>query len=168
MAEFSGRYDVGSLESTERKYSDWELVKRIIRDYMLRHRSLVAAMALIIVAKTALVLSGPYIYKVTLDTFISDTPEPNEVWLANIIRGIATMLGGGVIHTVAGHSRRRLDLRRRRLRALGRHEPAGILPEQARAQHHRRHQDRLLPPPREAEPELLRVRQHGEARLKGH
>jgi len=97
MAEFSGRYDVGSLESTERKYSDWGLVKRIIRDYMLRHRSLVAAMALIIVAKTALVLSGPYIYKVTLDTFISNTPEPNEVWLANIIRGIAAMLGGGTV-----------------------------------------------------------------------
>jgi ATP-binding cassette, subfamily B, multidrug efflux pump len=96
MAEFSGRYDVGSLESTERKYSDWELVKRIIRDYMLRHRSLVAAMALIIIVKTALVLSGPYIYKVTLDTFISNTPESNEVWLANIIRGIAVMLGGGV------------------------------------------------------------------------
>ena len=96
MAEFSGRYDVGSLESTKRKYSDWELVKRIIRDYMLHHRSLVAAMAMIIVAKTALVLSGPYIYKVTLDTFISNKPEPNEVWLANIIRGIAAMLGGGV------------------------------------------------------------------------
>ncbi len=95
MAEFAGRYDVGSLESTERKYSDWHLIKRIIRDYMLRHRSLVAAMALIIVAKTALVLSGPYIYKVTLDTFISNTPEPNEVWLADIIRGIATVLGGG-------------------------------------------------------------------------
>ncbi len=95
MAEFAGRYDVGSLESTERKYSDWGLIKRIIRDYMLRHRSLVAAMALIIVAKTALVLSGPYIYKVTLDTFISNTPEPNEVWLADIIRGIATVLGGG-------------------------------------------------------------------------
>ncbi|HIH89085.1 TPA: ABC transporter ATP-binding protein [Candidatus Bathyarchaeota archaeon] len=95
MAEFSGRYDVGSLESTERKYSDWELVKRIIRDYMLRHGSLVAAMAFIIVAKTALVLSGPFIYKVTLDTFISGTPEPNEAWLADIIRGIATVLGGG-------------------------------------------------------------------------
>ena len=95
MAEFAGRYDVGSLESTERKYSDWELVKRIIRDYMLRHKSLVAAMAMIIVAKTALVLSGPYIYKVTLDTFISNTPEANETWLANIIRGIATVLGGG-------------------------------------------------------------------------
>ncbi len=95
MAEFSGRYDVGSLESTERKFSDWGLIKRIIKDYMLRHRSLVAIMALIIVAKTALVLSGPYIYKVTLDTFISGTPEANEVWLADIIRGIASFLGGG-------------------------------------------------------------------------
>ena len=95
MAEFSGRYDVGSLESTERKFSDWGLIKRIIKDYMLRHKSLVAAMALIIVAKTALVLSGPYIYKVTLDSFISNTPEPNEAWLANMIRGIATVLGGG-------------------------------------------------------------------------
>jgi ABC-type multidrug transport system fused ATPase/permease subunit len=95
MAEFSGRYDVGSLESTERRFSDWGLIKRIIKDYMLRHKSLVAAMALIIVAKTALVLSGPYIYKVTLDSFISNTPEPNEAWLANIIRGIATVLGGG-------------------------------------------------------------------------
>jgi ABC-type multidrug transport system fused ATPase/permease subunit len=94
MAEFSGRYDVGSLESTERRFSDWGLIKRIIKDYMLRHKSLVAAMALIIVAKTALVLSGPYIYKVTLDSFISNTPEPNEAWLANMIRGIATVLGG--------------------------------------------------------------------------
>jgi len=94
MAEFSGRYDVGSLESTERRFSDWGLIKRIRKDYMLRHKSLVAAMALIIVAKTALVLSGPYIYKVTLDSFISNTPEPNEAWLANIIRGIATVLGG--------------------------------------------------------------------------
>jgi ATP-binding cassette subfamily B protein len=94
MAEFSGRYDVGSLESTERKFSDLGLVKRIIKDYMLRHKSLVAAMALIIAAKTLLVLSGPFIYKVTLDSFISNTPEPNEKWLADIIRGIAAVLGG--------------------------------------------------------------------------
>jgi ATP-binding cassette subfamily B protein len=94
MAEFSGRYDVGSLESTERRFSDWGLVKRIIRDYMLRHRPLVAAMALIIAAKTLLVLSGPFIYKVTLDSFISNTPEPNERWLADVIRGIAAALGG--------------------------------------------------------------------------
>jgi ATP-binding cassette subfamily B protein len=94
MAEFSGRYDVGSLESTERRFSDWGLVKRIIKDYMLRYKSLVAAMALIIAAKTLLVLSGPFIYKVTLDSFISNTPEPNEKWLADIIRGIAAVLGG--------------------------------------------------------------------------
>jgi len=94
MAEFSGRYDVGSLESTERRFSDWGLVKRIIKDYMLRHKSLVVAMALIIAAKTLLVLSGPFIYKVTLDSFISNTPEPNEKWLADIIRGIAAVLGG--------------------------------------------------------------------------
>ena len=95
MAEFAGRYDVGSLESTERRFSDWGLVKRIIKDYMLRHMSLVVAMALIIMAKTTLVLSGPYIYKVTLDTFISGTPEPNERWLADIIREIAQKLGSG-------------------------------------------------------------------------
>jgi ATP-binding cassette subfamily B protein len=94
MAEFSGRYDVGSLESTERRFSDLGLVKRIIKDYMLRHKSLVAAMALIIAAKTLLVLSGPFIYKVTLDSFISNTPEPNEKWLADVIRGIAAVLGG--------------------------------------------------------------------------
>jgi len=94
MAEFSGRYDVGSLESTERRFSDLGLVKRIIKDYMLRHKSLVAAMALIIAAKTLLVLSGPFIYKVTLDSFISNTPEPNEKWIADIIRGIAAVLGG--------------------------------------------------------------------------
>ncbi len=97
MAEFSGRYDVGSLESTERRFSDLGLVKRIIGDYMLRHRPLVAAMALIIVAKTFLVLSGPFIYKVTLDNFISNTPEANERWLADIIRGIAAVLGGGAV-----------------------------------------------------------------------
>jgi ABC-type multidrug transport system fused ATPase/permease subunit len=95
MAEFSGRYDVGSLESTERRFSDLGLVKRIIEDYMLRHRPLVAAMVLIIVTKTFLVLSGPFIYKVTLDNFISNTPEANERWLADVIRGVAAVLGGG-------------------------------------------------------------------------
>lgn len=30
MAEYSGRYDVGSLETIERRFSDLELVKRII------------------------------------------------------------------------------------------------------------------------------------------
>ena len=62
MAEYSGRYDVGSLESTQRRFSDWDLVKRIIREYMLRHKHLVAGVGLIIVVKTLLVLAGPFIY----------------------------------------------------------------------------------------------------------
>jgi len=95
MAEFSGRYDVGSLESTQRRFSDWELVRRILREYMFRHRPLVAGIGLIIAVKTLLVLAGPFIYKVTLDNFISDSPEPNEQWLANVIRGISASISGG-------------------------------------------------------------------------
>jgi ATP-binding cassette subfamily B protein len=95
MAEYSGRYDVGSLESTQRKFSDWQLVKRILKEYLLRHKSLVATIAVLIVAKTLLVLAGPYIYKVTLDNFIANTPQANEQWLANIIRAIALAMGGG-------------------------------------------------------------------------
>jgi len=95
MAEFQGRYDVGSLESTKRRFSDWQLVKRLLREYMLRHKPLLAGVGLIIAAKTLLVLAGPFIYKVTLDNFISNSPQPNEQWLANIIRGIASAISGG-------------------------------------------------------------------------
>ncbi len=95
MAEFSGRYDVGSLESTERKYSDLGLIKRIIKDYMLRHKSTVGTVALLILAKTLLVLSGPFIYKVTLNSFISNQPEPNERWLVDTIKIMAVFLAGG-------------------------------------------------------------------------
>ena len=95
MAEFSGRYDVGSLESTKRRFSDWDLVKRILRKYMFRHKPLVAGVGLILTMKTLLVLAGPFIYKVTLDNFISNSPQPNEQWLANIIRGIGSLIGGG-------------------------------------------------------------------------
>lgn len=95
MAEYSGRYNVGSLESTQRRFSDWDLVKRILREYMLRHKPLVVAVGLIIAVRTLLVLAGPFIYKVTLDNFISNSPEPNEQWLANIIRNIASAISGG-------------------------------------------------------------------------
>ncbi len=95
MAEYSGRYDVGSLESTKRVFNDWDLVKRILREYMLRHKPLVAAVGFIILMKTLLVLAGPFIYKVTLDNFISNSPEPNEQWLAGIVRGIASAMSGG-------------------------------------------------------------------------
>jgi ATP-binding cassette subfamily B multidrug efflux pump len=95
MAEYAGRYNVGSLESTQRKFSDWDLVRRIFRDYMLRRKPLVAGVSLIIAVKTLLVLAGPFIYKVTLDNFISNSPQPNEQWLANMIRGIASAMSGG-------------------------------------------------------------------------
>ena len=95
MAEFSGRYDVGSLESTKRRFSDWQLVKRLLREYMLRHKPLMTGVGLIIAAKTLLVLAGPFIYKVALDNFISNSPQPNEQWLVNVIGGIASAISGG-------------------------------------------------------------------------
>ena len=57
MAEYAGRYDVGSLESTQRKFTDWQLVKRIVREYMFRHKPLVSGVGLIIAVKTLLVLA---------------------------------------------------------------------------------------------------------------
>jgi len=95
MAEYSGRYDVGSLESTDRRFGDWALVKRILGEYMLRHRAQVAAVGLLIVAKTLLTLAGPYIYKVTLDYFISGAGTESGRWLADIIGGIAVAIGLG-------------------------------------------------------------------------
>ncbi|MDQ1281216.1 MAG: transporter ATP-binding protein [Thermoproteota archaeon] len=99
MAEYAGRYNVGSLESTQRKFSDWDLVKRILRDYMLRHRPLVLGVGFIIVVRTLLVLAGPFIYKVALDNFISSSPESNEQWLANFIRSVASAINGGGVPT---------------------------------------------------------------------
>jgi ATP-binding cassette subfamily B protein len=99
MAEYSGRYDVGSLESTQRRFSDWGLVKRLVGEYMLRHKPLVAAVGLVIVMKTLLVLAGPFIYKVTLDNFISNSPEANEQWLANMVKGLASVINGGAAPT---------------------------------------------------------------------
>ncbi|MFH0848357.1 MAG: ABC transporter ATP-binding protein [archaeon] len=95
MAEYSGRYDVGSLETTERRFSDFELVKRIIRDYMLRHKLQMVAVGGFIIARTLLLLLGPYIYKVTLDFFISGRPTESGKWLAEIIGSIAYAIGSG-------------------------------------------------------------------------
>jgi ATP-binding cassette subfamily B protein len=91
----AGRYDVVSLESTQRKFTDWQLVKRIVREYMLRHKPLVAGVGLVIISKTILVLAGPFIYKVTLDNFISNQPQANEQWLVKIILGISALASGG-------------------------------------------------------------------------
>jgi ATP-binding cassette subfamily B multidrug efflux pump len=94
MAEFSGRYDVGSLESAQRKFTDLQLVKRLLRRYVLKYKKQVTIIATLMVAKTLLLLSGPYIYKVALDHFISGKQTENGKWLADIIRSIGVYLGG--------------------------------------------------------------------------
>ena len=92
MAEFADRYDVGSLESTIRKFSDLELIKRLIRSYMLRHKVLVLIMTLLIAGRMAVTLAGPYIYKVVIDFFIKKTPTADGRWLADLIRSIAVSI----------------------------------------------------------------------------
>ena len=95
MAEYVDRYDVGSLESTERKFTDLELFKRLIFEYMLRHRGLFALEMVLIVLKMVTVLAGPYLYKVTLDFYINETPTADGVWLAELLESFATAIGGG-------------------------------------------------------------------------
>lgn len=95
MAEYSGRYDVGSLESTERQYSDLELVKRIVQQYMMRHKTQMAIVGLLIIAKTILLLTGPYIYKVALDQIISGEQIANGSQFVVIIKTLAYFLNGG-------------------------------------------------------------------------
>lgn len=95
MAEYSGRYDVGSLESTERQFSDLSLVKRIVQEYMMRHKTQMATVGLLITAKTLLLLTGPYIYKVTLDQIISGKQTESGRQFAEIIRYLAYAVSGG-------------------------------------------------------------------------
>ncbi|MDP7207380.1 MAG: ABC transporter ATP-binding protein [Candidatus Bathyarchaeota archaeon] len=95
MAEYVDRYDVGSLESTERKFTDLELIKRLIFGYMLRHRGLFALEMIFVVLKMVTVLAGPYLYKVTLDFYINGTPTADGVWLAGLLEALAAALGGG-------------------------------------------------------------------------
>ncbi|MBD3170955.1 ATP-binding cassette domain-containing protein [Candidatus Bathyarchaeota archaeon] len=95
MAEYVDRYDIGSQESTIRKYSDLEIVKRIITQYMLKHRVLVALELALIIIKMLTVLAGPYLYKVVLDVYITETPTQDDLWLSNIIHQITANLIGG-------------------------------------------------------------------------
>jgi len=95
MAEYLGRYNVGSMESTERKFSDLALIQRLLNDYMLRHKPLVFTVGLLISVKTLLALVGPLIYKVTIDHLISGNPAASGGWLADIIRSIAVTMSGG-------------------------------------------------------------------------
>ncbi|MFH2111443.1 MAG: ABC transporter ATP-binding protein [Candidatus Bathyarchaeota archaeon] len=93
MAEYVDRYDVGSLESTQRRYTDAQLVRRLV-GYMLRHKALLALELVLLTLKTATVLAGPYLYKVTLDFYIVNTPTSDGAWLADTIKSLATTLTG--------------------------------------------------------------------------
>ncbi len=94
MAEYVDRYDVGSQESTIRKYGDIEIVKRIITQYMLKHRGLVAVELCLIILKMMTILAGPYLYKVVLDVYVTKTPAPDDAWLSGIIQRLAASFAG--------------------------------------------------------------------------
>ncbi len=85
MAEYVDRYDVGSLESTERKYSDLQVMRRLMSDYVLKQRGLFFIEMALIFSKMVTYLAGPYIYKITLDYFIQGTPTADGQWLADFI-----------------------------------------------------------------------------------
>ena len=94
MAEYVDRYDIGSLESTVRKYGDLEIVKRIITKYMLRYKALVGLELVLIFMKMMTVLAGPYLYKVVLDVYITKTQAPDDTWLAALIQRLAVSITG--------------------------------------------------------------------------
>jgi len=94
MAEYVDRYDIGSQESTVRKYSDIEIVKRIITRYMLKHRGLVAIELILVFMRMITVLAGPYLYKVVLDTYITQTPTAGDRWLDTLIQRLTISLTG--------------------------------------------------------------------------
>ena len=94
MAEYADRYDIGSQESIIRKYSDIEIVKRIISKYMLKHKTLVALEFGLIIVKMFTILAGPYLYKVVLDVYITGTIAPDDLWLSRIINMFAESQSG--------------------------------------------------------------------------
>ncbi|MBN2336283.1 ABC transporter ATP-binding protein, partial [Candidatus Bathyarchaeota archaeon] len=94
MAEYVDRYDIGSLESTVRKYGDLEIVKRIITKYMLRYKALVGLELVLVFMKMITVLAGPYLYKVVLDVYITKTQAPGDAWLAALIQRLTISITG--------------------------------------------------------------------------
>ena len=102
MAEYVDRYDIGSLESTSRRMSDLEIVKRIIVEYVLKHKALFALEMVLILFKMMTVLAGPYLYKTVLDFYIARTPTDDSVWLANIIDSVAVAMTHQTEPTLSG------------------------------------------------------------------
>jgi ATP-binding cassette subfamily B multidrug efflux pump len=102
MAEYVDRYDIGSQESNARHMSDYGIIKRIVMDYVMRHRGLFALDLVLVFFKMLTVLARPYLYKTVLDFYIAGTPTDDAVWLAGIISSIAVSLGSGEEPQLAG------------------------------------------------------------------
>lgn len=92
MAEYVDRYDIGSQESSARRMSDFEIVKRIVMDYVMRHKTLFIIELVLVFFKMLTVLAQPYLYKTVLDFYIAQTPTDDAVWLADIINSLAASL----------------------------------------------------------------------------
>jgi ABC-type multidrug transport system fused ATPase/permease subunit len=94
LAEYADRYDIGSQESTARKYSTVEIVRRIMTKYVLRHKALFSLELVLVLIKMLTVLAGPFLYKVVLDSYIMKTPDASDLWLANHIKSLAIWIWG--------------------------------------------------------------------------
>jgi len=92
VAEYVDRYDIGSQESSARRMSDVEIVKRIVMDYVMRHKTLFTIELVLVFFKMLTVLARPYLYKTVLDFYIAQTPTDDAVWLAGIINSFAASL----------------------------------------------------------------------------
>ncbi len=95
MAEYADRYDVGSLESTQRRFTDWEIMRRLVSRYVMRHRALFALEVVLIFGKILAVIAGPYMYKVALDFYIDETPTLDGKWLADLVSWITVRVFPG-------------------------------------------------------------------------
>lgn len=94
MAEYADRYDVGSLERTEREYTDIQLVKRLVFEYSFKHKRIFFIVAVLVFTKMLVVLAEPYLYKVTIDYYISGTTLGETEPVAVFIEKIAGILSG--------------------------------------------------------------------------
>jgi len=94
VAEYAGRYDISSRESPERRIGDFEIVKRLLGVYMLRHKTLLLVLVLLIGVRMIATLAGPFIYEVAIDFYIIQTPAASGRWVADLIESIGRTLSG--------------------------------------------------------------------------
>lgn len=97
MVGFADLNYVDSLESNKLTFSDTDLIKRLVRDYMLRHKSLLLVVVLLIGTRMVVTLIAPYIYKVAIDFFIKKTPNADGQWFVGFVETMAIFLSGSSI-----------------------------------------------------------------------